>query len=245
MTRVRIPSEADLIPNDNTLLYHEKYNHIMRKIIDLSGQRFGRLIVLSEHKSSSQGTMWLCKCDCGVIKYIHAKQLKRGNTQSCGCLSREKSSERRYIHGGKANSERLYSIWKNMNSRCNAKESTNEFLYRYYGSKGIAVCDDWKDYKNFKEWAMNNGYTDELTIDRINGNLGYNPENCRWVTRKIQSNNLSNNIKCEINGQTLTISEIAEKYNLTYNTVKGRLRRGWDIIEIIETPYRGHKKSLR
>ena len=200
------------------------------------GKRFGRLVATDNFIHERGVKKWLCVCDCGNQVYVEAAKLNNGNTQSCGCLAREKSSERFYKHGGKAHKERLYSIWKNMNARCNANEEHNPVCYKYYASKGITVCDEWKDYKVFKEWALVNGYTDEKTLDRIDGEGDYCPENCRWCSRVQQQNNISSNKKYDVNGELLTKREIAEKYNLTYDAVSGRLKRGWTIEKIINTP---------
>lgn len=200
------------------------------------GKKYGRLFVTDSFIYDKGVKKWLCICDCGNKIYVVAAHLNNGNTKSCGCLSRELSSKRSYKHGGKAHKERLYSIWKNMNARCNASEDHNPICYKYYTSKGIKVCDAWRDYSSFRDWAYLNGYNDEKTLDRINGEGDYCPENCRWCSRVQQQNNISSNKRYDVNGELLTKREIAEKYNLTYDAVSGRLKRGWTIEKIINTP---------
>jgi len=155
----------------------------MRKKEDLTGRKFGRLIAL--HYSGVQhGTnvSWACLCSCGNIKNIRETDLKNGHTKSCGCFRRDF----RYKHGeSKTNLKRqtrLYNIWTGMKSRCYNKKDTG---YRYYGRRGIAICNEWRDnYNTFKSWAILNGYKENLTIDRINNDGNYEPDNCQWITAK-------------------------------------------------------------
>lgn len=142
----------------------------MPKIIDLTGKRFGRLIVIKENGRTKSGSkLWLCQCDCGKSVIASQGNLKRGNTMSCGCIMQ--------IHG--ESRTRLYSIWRHMKHRCT---NINDKDYNYYGGKGIKVCKDWDNYENFRDWAVSSGYDDTLTIDRINPNKDYEPNNCRWIT---------------------------------------------------------------
>lgn len=152
--------------------------------INLSGHVYGRLTVLAEVSPSTYPRKWICVCVCGAVKEILGASLRAGLTQSCGCLNKEILSAKGTSHGG--SNTRLYGIWHNMKQRC---ENTKNDAYRYYGALGITVCEDWTDFAPFKEWAEGSGYSLDLTLDRINGSLGYCPKNCRWETKTIQARN--------------------------------------------------------
>lgn len=141
---------------------------------DIVGKRFGRLVVTQEYKIKNKRAYWLCVCDCGNSTYIYRQSLIKEKTQSCGCIVKRH---------GESNS-RIYAIYNNMIYRCNTPTSP---AYDNYGGRGISVCEEWMDkesgFVNFYQWAMQNGYNDTLTIDRIDSNDGYKPYNCRWVTK--------------------------------------------------------------
>ena len=164
----------------------------MGKLIDLTGQRFGRLTVIerAEDYISPQGikhVRWCCRCDCGNAHTVAGLDLRRGKTISCGCFHNELLSARVTSH--KKCDTRLYRIWKNMRNRC--YDPQNNRYYRY-GGRGITVCEEWlHDFKAFYDWAMANGYQDDLSIDRIDNDKGYSPDNCRWETAKEQNRNKS------------------------------------------------------
>lgn len=137
---------------------------------------------------------------------------------------------------GHSNS-RLHRIWTNMKSRCTNENATG---FHKWGGKGIAVCDEWSnDFQSFYNWSMVNGYTEKLTIDRIDGSKDYSPENCRWVTYKEQANNISINHQYTFKGETLNSTEMAEKYGLKRTTFEERLKRGWSLDKALLTPVRG------
>ena len=180
------------------------------------GVRFGRYTVLEYSHCVGYAHFYKCLCDCGNISIVRISSLKKNRY---GCSKCKKYLET--ANGFSRN--RIYKIWKKMLSRCyNSKE---KFFYRY-GKRGITVCDEWKnDFMAFYNWANNNGYKKELTIDRINNNGNYCPENCRWATRKEQANNTSRNKIIEFNGTKMTASQWSEKIGIKYQCFLQRIKR--------------------
>lgn len=202
----------------------------MPKLKDLTGQKFGRLTALYKLHNTKGRTKWLCACECGNLKEVLSFNLVGCKTKSCGCYHKERDSESHKIHGKRQS--RLYIIWKNIKQRCYNK---NRKDYIYYGARGIAVCDKWKDdFMAFYEWAMNNGYDDNLTIDRIDVNSNYSSDNCRWVDMKQQNRNKRNIKQYTINGETHCLSEWCDILCLNYGTVKCRLSYNWSIEKALE-----------
>lgn len=204
----------------------------MSKFIDRTGQKFGRLTLIErvENNKSNQ-VQWKCRCDCGKEVIVKSYSLTTGQTKSCGCLKKEQN----YINIAKVKhnmtNTRLYNIWRNMKSRC---LNPNNKRHKFYFDKGITVCDEWKnDFMNFYNWAINNGYRDNLTIDRINNNGNYEPKNCRWATITEQNNNQSNNIRIKYNESEYTLSELSKIYNIKRATLYDRIKRGWTIDEAL------------
>lgn len=200
----------------------------MNHLKDLTGQRFTRLTVISRAENAmGQGTNWLCRCDCGNLKVVSRKHLVGGNTMSCGCLKKESLEKFYHRFDGVPRStkkdERLYRIWKGMRNRCNGE---NHPKRHRYGGRGIKVCVEWDDYEMFKDWALTHGYKDNLTIDRIDNDGDYSPENCRWATNKQQSNNKSQNHIVRIGSESHTISEWSDISGVPSRTIWQRIKYG-------------------
>ena len=208
---------------------------------DLSGQRFGRLVAISAEKDSEgRRYIWTCKCDCGNYTKAGVSALLRGNKRSCGCLQKDALMNRNMRHG--YSKERLYRVWKGMRSRCN---NPNHTSYAKYGGRGIKVCDEWNsDYLAFREWAVLNGYDEEAeygecTLDRIDVDLGYTPDNCRWVSESSQANNKSDNRLITLNGETKNIATWAGELGIDSGVIYARLNNlGWSEEKALTTPVR-------
>ena len=190
----------------------------MGKFKDITGQRFGRLVVLKYLKQDEHShSLWLCKCDCGNETILPKCKLTTGWTKSCGCLHKESVSNKNcnfYKHG--KTKTRQHRLWAGIQDRC--YNSKNQDYYNY-GGRGIKVCDEWlgkKGFINFYNWAMENGYQDNLTIDRIDNNKGYSPNNCRWATSEEQAKNRRCNHLVTYKGETHNLKEWAKIKNISY-----------------------------
>ena len=206
------------------------------KLKDLTGQKINKLTIIKRVANSKWNeTRWLCNCECGNQTILTYGKIAYGRTKSCGCYLKEATSNLNKKHG--LRNHRLYNILANMKQRC---YNENSKAYKNYGGRGIKICDEWlakeDGFMNFYNWAINNGYNGDLSIDRIDNDGNYEPQNCRWVNNSIQSNNRRNNHKLTFNGDTLNISEWAEKYNLTISAIIHRLDRGWSIEKTLTTP---------
>ena len=175
-----------------------------------------------ENDRMEKGVRWaLCLCDCGKEVDVRVNCLRRGNTRSCGCLSKDIRKTINFSHG--MTHTRLYSTWTNMKTRCYNPKVTG---FKNYGGRGITVCDDWKDdFMNFYSWAMVNGYNDDLTIERIDVNGNYEPENCLWIDVDEQSKNRRGNVYIELNGETKTLKGWCDELGLPYKIVHQRMNR--------------------
>lgn len=192
---------------------------------DLTGDKFGRLtaVKLSE-KRSGRKTFWDCVCECGSTKTVRTDSLKDGSVRSCGCLKKEqdeinfKDTKFKPTHG--ETKTHIYQTWLSMKQRCNDKNTNS---YKYYGGRGITVCEEWEnDYQSFKEWAFNNGYDETLSIERLNVNGNYEPSNCAWITMEEQARNKRNTIWIEYNGMNKPLTEWCEELGLDAGLVRNR-----------------------
>lgn len=198
------------------------------KIILNVGDKFGRLTI-TEFKGSIKGHLvWSCKCECGRQLTIRGSALKSGHTLSCGCFGHEQ----RTIHG--FSRTRLFKCWDGMMRRVNYE---NGRAYKNYGGRGIKVCDEWSDFLTFREWALSNGYSDSLTLDRIDVNGHYQPSNCRWITMKEQQNNRRSNHYITYQGRTQTLMQWSEEIGIDHKLLSDRITsRGWSTDRALNTP---------
>jgi hypothetical protein len=199
--------------------------------IDMAGKKIGKLTVIKETKErNKEGRIcWTCQCECGNAVDVDGKSLRNGNTKSCGCLQKERTSQSNKTHG--LRHTRLYNIYADMKRRC---ENPNRSAYPRYGGRGIKVCDEWmKDFQAFYDWAMSNGYKEGLQIDRIDNDGDYSPENCRWVTAKENNNNRRDNVKIEIDGEEHTIAEWERLYGFKRYRLNRAIDRGVDIKQYL------------
>ena len=192
----------------------------MKRRKDLTGNKYGRLTVIEDAgKNKHNQVMWKCRCDGGNTITVRADGLTTGHTKSCGCYKSD-------IHAThRKRNTRLYEIWRSMRKRCGLDTVHN---YNDYGGRGITVCPEWRDsFQNFYEWAMDNGYREDLSINRINNDGNYEPSNCTWSTQKEQANNRRSNHVVTVNGETHTVTEWAEITGISRRAIYGRLNRGW------------------
>lgn len=185
--------------------------------IDLIGERFGRLTVIEEAPKVVYGKAtkirWYCRCDCGRTTITTSNNLRSGRIVSCGC---NKNKDNHHRTHGLSNS-RLFSIWENMKSRC---KNSSVKCFKHYGGRGITVCPEWDNsFMSFYNWAVQNGYDDDLTIDRIDANGNYEPSNCRWVTQTEQIRNRRESIKVIFHGKEIPIALLAEEVGVKYTTL--------------------------
>lgn len=229
------------------------------RIIDLTGQRFGRLVAIEHagrvvNKSGFRTTLWKCKCDCGKETIVRYPLLVSGNTRSCGCLEQEnkerivriaQEKNRRSVSAdfeGKLEAHPLYKTWKSMLMRCN---NPNVLGYKHYGGRGIKVCDRWSGHLGFENFVNDMGERpDGTTLDRIDVNGSYGPSNCRWATTEQQMNNRTDNSRIILNGESITCSQLCKKYGFYYTWVAHQLRAGIDINFIIKKQLRPKEERI-
>lgn len=194
---------------------------------DLLNQKFGKLTVIEFVEVRSKFAYWKCRCECGNERVVRGSNLLSGQTKSCGCLNTTSHVKHRE---GKA---RLYVIWAGMKQRC---ENANRKDYPKYGGRGISVCEEWHEYTAFREWAIANGYDDTKSIDRIDNDGKYCPENCRWVGFEAQQVNKNNNSELTINGETKTASEWSTISGISADRIRKRKRNGWSDEDAVFKP---------
>lgn len=202
----------------------------MANFIDLTGHVFGRLTV----DRKVPGRKWLCVCECGQVKAVRGTDLKRGRTQSCGCLHMERIT----THGAskRKNWDRLYTIWDSMRKRCRYKRNHN------YAGRGISVCPEWSEYAAFRDWALLNGYADGLTLDRVQVDEGYSPGNCRWLTTQENNQNQRRTrlnpafvkaIRVSFAAGFMTMAQMSRYFGVSFGTISKVVHyQSWTNIKI-------------
>lgn len=200
---------------------------------DLIGKRFGKLVVVEKLKlNNHKETEWLCLCDCGNEYVSTSNRLTSGKTTQCRACSFKQMARKQTIHG--CEPVKLWRTYQNMKTRCNNENSLD---FKRYGERGIKVCDEWNSsFANFKKWALENGWSENLTLDRIDNNIGYSPDNCRWVTMTTQSNNRRSNRILVCDGKKDTMANWARRTGLPYWLIQTRLSKGWSEEQALKTP---------
>lgn len=191
---------------------------------DLTGKRFGRLTVIGIDDRGDRKTYYNCQCDCGNVKSVRSDSLIAGAIRSCGCMKKEQDWENLTAnHSHKMSGTRIYGIWQGIKKRC---YNPHDARYDRYGGRGIKVCAEWlDDFQAFYDWAMQNGYDETLTIDRIDNDGDYCPENCRWSNQQEQARNRSSNIMITIGNATKTLTEWCDIFQVDSKVVLARYHR--------------------
>lgn len=203
------------------------------------GERYGRLTVEQPAKRKNRENTWLCRCDCGKTTTATSSALATGHKKSCGCYKLERISQAKKTHG--ESEATLYHKWEGIKQRT-LNENCKD--YAGYGGRGITICPEWRDsFEAFRDWALANGYQDDLTIERKDVNGDYCPDNCRWATPKDQANNRRNNRVIEHNGERHTLKQWADNAGMSLEALKYRLDSGWDMERALKTPTRGYKRK--
>lgn len=205
----------------------------MKRINLTEGQRFGRLTYVDEAPSRPRLRRVMCKCDCGVLKSLLLNDVWHGKTKSCGCLNRELVSKRCKTHGRSGTP--LYQVWGSMVERCTDSCSRS---YPRYGGRGIFVCEDWLKFENFlRDMGERPDDGTRYTIERINNNLGYSKENCKWATYGEQANNHSANVSMNFDVRTQNLTQWCRELNIPVGAMIHRMRAGWSTEEAFTTPH--------
>lgn len=199
---------------------------------DLTGMKFNRLKAIKPIGIRNGEIVWRFECDCKNTIDVIGSRVKNGYIKSCGCLATDVNRTMRITHG--YSKTKLYVVWQSMKRRCLDEKYPK---YKDYGSRGITVCDEWLEFENFKKWSDDSGYKEGLTIDRIDNDKGYFPDNCQWITNEEQQLNKRNNRIITFNGKSQTISEWARELNINEQTLRNRLQKeNVDIEKALTTP---------
>jgi len=215
----------------------------MSNFKDLTGQRFGRLVVLEKQgvrkfNCGSSAVEWKCKCDCGNEKIVLTQDLKSKKVQSCGCFQ----IEARMTH--QLSNHKLYRVWVSMINRCYDPKTRH---YKDYGGRGIFVCEEWRNnFKIFYDWCMENNYEEGLTVDRTDNDKEYSPSNCRLLSIQAQQFNKRNNIWIEYNGERRLLKDWSVILNIKYSTLFSRIyTRKWDIERAFSEPIHTYSRNKK
>lgn len=204
------------------------------RLIDMTGQQCGDWTVLRQAGNQRGGAaLWLSRCVCGTERPVLGSDLRKGQSRNCGCAGMNRLGDMRRTHG--ESGTRLHRIWKGMIQRCHQPTYHG---YENYGGRGILVCDGWRKFEPFREWAMANGYRDNLSIDRVDNNKGYYPQNCRWATPKTQSRNRR---FVALTSEGRPGPEVAEENGIPIRTYNVRRSAGWTVDEAATWPHRKYR----
>ena len=209
------------------------------KLVNLVGQKFGRLEVISLYpeRNRHHKTLWVCRCECGNTIISIGSLLRRGTVKSCGCLYKETRHTVAKKHGDCGT--RLYSLYNGIKSRCFYSKHKE---FKNYGGRGITLCNEWLNFNDFKEWALANGYNDNLTIERKDVNRNYCPENCVWITRKQQALNKTTTVRVPYKNKLLTLQELSEETGVNEELLRSRIRHlKWSVERAVSEPLRLQK----
>lgn len=210
----------------------------MGRVKDLSGLRFGRLVVRRQGPHTHDGkARWYCSCDCGSDALVRSAVLRRGGGRSCGCLANELTAARSTTHGLTGTKE--WIAWRGMFNRCRDERSCHK---PHYADRGIAVCKRWERFEAFLS-DMGVAPSPGHTVDRIDNDLGYQPGNCRWATITEQNRNKRSNVRLTLGSETLTSAEWARRIGITQTALRDRLKRGWSVESALTTPPMKHRRN--
>lgn len=200
------------------------------RIKDITGIKYNLLTAVNRIGSNKHNqSIWLCLCDCGIYKKALIGDLNSGHLKSCGCLNIQSRIKTHTTHG-LSKKNKLYKVWDAMKARCYNK---NHRSYKNYGGRGIFVCKDWQNYENFHVWSISAGYMDGLSIDRVDNDRGYSPDNCKWVEMKEQVRNRRITKTLEYNGELKPLAEWCEVFELDYHKTNQKLLKGWTFEKVL------------